>query len=231
MRLTISPSKAPLLKDQLWRIPLRPASLMEYRILRIKQPMLRLDEFLRESFRVRFFKPLPFVRRGDNLRAYVLKTHMILVQKNIEKLKLRRSELLYCSKRARPIPIHKQLSIFQNPNKSLSKSRLLGKHILNVRGHKLSRFRTFYGFINRFFHKPFTTMMMTLKQSTSQKLQAIALKGRKKRKVLSTRDMIRKKLQSIYPTYFILSSVLSYGEMFFLRFKLQWYRMIQIRAV
>ena len=157
---------------------------------------------------------------------------------NIERLKVRRSELLYCSKRARHIPIHKQLSIFQNPNKAMSKSRLLGQHLINVRTHKLSRFRTFNGFISRALHRPFTTMMETLKQSTSSSsklLQAIALKGKKTKSaqqaVLSTEGVLKRKIQSIFQAYFVSSSALFYGEMLFLRAKLQWYRVIQIGAI
>ena len=47
------------------------------------------------------------VPRSDYLKIYVKKTKQKLIAKNIEKLRTRRSELLYCSKRARPIPLHK----------------------------------------------------------------------------------------------------------------------------
>ena len=73
-----------------------------------------MDVFFREAIRERLRKLslMPGLKRREHLHAYVFKTHQKLVQKNIEKLKMRRSELLYCSKRARPVPLHKQLQIF-----------------------------------------------------------------------------------------------------------------------
>ena len=98
------------LRQKLERMPLRPASLIEYRVFRLKQPLLKMDVFLRETLRDRLVKQADVInyrRRSDLLKVYCDKTRQTLVRKNIDKLKLRRAELLYCSKRSRPIPLHK----------------------------------------------------------------------------------------------------------------------------
>ena len=53
------------------------------------------------------------LNRCDVIKAYVESTHQKIVQRNIERLKVRRAELLYCSKRARAIPLHKQVGFFK----------------------------------------------------------------------------------------------------------------------
>ena len=108
-------SKVIALRQKLEILPLRPCSLTEYRVLRLGLPTLRMDVFLREATRERLKRMASVgstLRREENLRTYVAKTHRLLVLKNIERLKARRSELLYCSKRARPIPMHKQLHVY-----------------------------------------------------------------------------------------------------------------------
>ena len=169
------------LRRTLDRLPMRPTTLMEYRALRIRMPSLRMDTFFIAAVKERFAKQQirTAVRRSEQLKVYIVRTHQKIVSKNIERLKVRRSELLYCSKRARPIPMHKQLGIFQSSaaNSELQKTaRELRRHILSVRGHNLSHFQGFRSFINRVLSKPFTTMMETIVRGTSNRLRAFALK-------------------------------------------------------
>ena len=95
------------LRLMLEKLPLRPTSFAEYRVIRLYIPNLSLGVFYREAMRDRCLKQKFVGNRNENLKAYVEKTHKRIVAKNIEALKLRRSELLYCSKRARPISLHK----------------------------------------------------------------------------------------------------------------------------
>ena len=106
-------------------------------------------------------------------------------------------------------------------------------HILLVRGHKLARFYGFRRFVSRVLHKPFTTLVETLVQATSNRLRAIALKTNPepKSRVLTKKGIMSRKLQSIFQAYFISHSFRFYAEMLFIRAKLQMYRCLQIRAV
>ena len=72
-------SKIIHLRQKLERMPLRPVSLIEYRVFRLKQPLLKMDVFLRETLRDRLIKQADvtngdFRRRSDLLKVYCDKT-------------------------------------------------------------------------------------------------------------------------------------------------------------
>ena len=86
--------------------------------------------------------------------------------------------------------------------------------------------------MQRVLHRPFTTMVDTMIRSTSNKLKAISLASKKiKPQRLSTEGILKRKILSIYQSYFVSPRVLFYGEMLFIRAKLQFYRINQIKAV
>lgn len=88
-----------------------PASFAELKILRAAVPGGRMSTLISEVVRARATR----LKRGKR-RDYSLFIHLRahdckrkLIEKSMERLQQRRYELQYCSKRARPIPLYKQL--------------------------------------------------------------------------------------------------------------------------
>ena len=88
-----------------------PISLSELKLLRASAPGVRMSALITEVVRARNIRLKQGKRRDYGLFIH-LKAHDCkrkLIEKSIERLQQRRYELQYCSKRARPIPLYKQL--------------------------------------------------------------------------------------------------------------------------
>ena len=211
------------------QLPL-PATYNEMKLLKNTVVGLQMNWLIREVITARYVRIQAKSRKNYSflihLRAYQSKQK--LLEKCIERLKKRRFELQYCSKRARPISLSRHSYLNRPPQEHISASRALNQQLIKIRQHKISHLHKYRHFIKNFVKKPFSTFTNSVSALASWKSASLARMSPVSSKTAwSTKQLLGWRMHHLAMSYLPTTNFFFYGQMIFIRARLGYYRFRQ----